>query len=137
MHLATPIALVALLAPAAASAQYRDLDTAVSRLQQGFGGGDVDAIMAGVGQGQQVTLQFPGLSDRQGAFGRDQAAYVLDDLLSRVEPQGLELLGKKANRAKGEVLVTARWTIAGGSRELYITLRQSGDQWAVVAIRSA
>ena len=132
-----PIAFVALFMPAAASAQYRDLDAALAGLERGFGGGDVDAIISGIGSGDQVLLQFPGLADRSGFFGRDQAAYLLDGLFNKTRPAGFALLSTKANRAKGEVQVIARWEIAGGPRELYITLKQRSGKWAIASVRSA
>src|SRR5688572_31859627 len=73
MKLWTRIAFVMLFIPLVAQAQFRDLDAAMSNLERGFGGGDVDAIVSGIGADAQVQLQFPGLADKDGFFGRDQA----------------------------------------------------------------
>jgi hypothetical protein len=137
MKLATTIALVALFLPTVASAQYRDLDAALSNLERGFGSGDVDAITSGVSDDGQVQLQFPGLSDQSGLFGRDQAAYLLDGLFYQVKPSGFELVSYRGVRAEGQYYITARWHVADGLRDLYITLKRTDDRWEVVSIRSA
>src|SRR3954454_11242150 len=96
MKLWARIALVMTLAfPVAAMAQYKDLDTAMSSLGRGFGSGDAQAIIAGVADGDQVMLQFPGLVDQSGFFGRDQAAYLLDGLFNKTRPSGFEPDGVK------------------------------------------
>ena len=136
MKLATRIALVLLFVPIVASAQFRDLDSAMSNLERGFGGGDVDAIVAGIGADDQVMLQFPGLVDKSGFYGRDQAAYLLDGLFNKVKPSGFERVSVKGQRAEGQHHITARWTISGGDRDLYITLQQKGDRYSIVSIRS-
>ena len=41
----TRIAIVLMFVPIVASAQFRDLDAAMSNLERGFGGGNVDAIV--------------------------------------------------------------------------------------------
>ena len=79
-----------LLVPVVDSAQFSDLDSAMSNLERGFGSGDVEAIVAGIGADDQVMLQFPGLADKSGSFGRDQAAYFLDGLFNKVKPSGFE-----------------------------------------------
>src|SRR5690349_6582732 len=79
MKIWTRFALVLLFVPAVvASAQFRDLDAAMSNLERGFGSADVDAIVSGIGSDEQVMLQFPGLVEKSVFFGRDQAAYLLD-----------------------------------------------------------
>ena len=138
MKLATRIALVLLFVPIVASAQFRDLDSAMSNLERGFGGGDVDAIVAGMGADDQVMLQFPGLVEtKSGFYGRDQAAYLLDSLFNKVKPSGFERVSVKGQRAEGQHHITARWTISGGDRDLYITLQQKDGRWAVASVRSA
>ena len=136
MKLATRIALVMLFVPIVASAQFRDLDSAMSNLERGFGSGDVDAIVSGIGADDQVMLQFPGLVDKSGFYGRDQAAYLLDGLFNKVKPTGFERVSVRGQRAEGQHHITARWTISGGDRDLYITLQQKGDRYSIVSIRS-
>ncbi|HYC58000.1 MAG TPA: hypothetical protein VEK79_00375 [Thermoanaerobaculia bacterium] len=134
----TRIAIVMLFIPLVAQAQFRDLDTAMTNLERGFGGGDVDAIVSGISADGQVQLQFPGLADKDGFFGRDQAAYLLDGLFNKVKPNGFERLSAKGARSEGQYHIKARWSTAAGARDLYITLQQQKDQrYVVVSIRSA
>ena len=135
-HFTRIAAIVLLFVPLVASAQFRDLDAAMSNLERGFGDGDVDAIVSGIGADEQVMLQFPGLADKSGYFGRDQAAYLLDGLFNKVKPSGFERLSVRGQRAEGQHHIKARWTINDGSRELYITLQQKGDRYSIVSIRS-
>jgi hypothetical protein len=141
MKLWTKVAFVLLFVPLVASAQFKDLDAAVSNLNRGFGSGDVQAIVAGIGDGEQVMLQFPGLVEQSGFFGRDQAAYVLDGLFNKVKPSEFQQLKARKVSAEGQYHITARWSIQTGggaeTRDLYITLRSKGDRWSVVSIRSA
>jgi len=136
MKIWTRFAFVLLFVPVVASAQFRDLDAAMSSLERGFGGGAVDAIVSGIGSDEQVMLQFPGLVDKSGFFGRDQAAYLLDGLFNKVKPTGFERVSVKGQRAEGQHHIKARWTIDGGTRDLYITLQQKGDRYSVVSVRS-
>ena len=135
-HLTRIAAVVLMFVPLVASAQFRDLDAAMSNLERGFGGGDVDAIVSGMDSDEQVMLQFPGLADKSGFFGRDQAAYLLDGLFNKVKPSGFEPVSARGQRAEGQHHIKARWTINDGERDLYITLKQNGDRWSVVSIRS-
>lgn len=137
MRLWTRLAFVMLFVPLVASAQFRDLDAAMSNLERGFGSGDVDAIVAGIGADSQVQLQFPGLADKDGFFGRDQAAYLLDGLFNRVKPTGFERVSAKGARAEGQYHIKGRWATASGERDLYITLQQRDGRWTVVSVRSA
>jgi hypothetical protein len=136
MKVWTRFAFVLLFVPVVASAQFRDLDTAMSNLERGFGSGDVDAIVSGISGGEKVMLQFPGLSDQSGFFGRDQAAYLLDSLFNKVKPSGFERVSARGVRAQGQYHITAKWNIADGPRDLYITLQQTDGKWAVVSVRS-
>ena len=137
MRLWTRFAFVLLFVPLVASAQFRDLDAAMSNLERGFGGGDVDAIVSGIGSDEQVMLQVPGLADKSGFFGRDQAAYLLDGLFNKVKPSGFERVSVRGQRAEGQHHIKARWTLEGGTtRDLYITLQQKGDRYSVVSVRS-
>ena len=137
MRVWTRIAIVMLFVPLAASAQFRDLDTAMSNLEQGFGNGDVGAIVSGISADEQVMLQFPGLVYKDGFFGRDQAAYLLDGLFNKVRPSGFERVSARGARAEGQYHIKARWSINGGERDLYITLKQKSDRWSIVSVRSA
>ena len=135
------MALSLMLFPVIASAQFKDLDTAMSSLSRGFKGGDAQAIVSGIGDGDQVMLQFPGLVEQSGFFGRDQAAYLLDGLFGKVRPSAFEQRSARKVSAEGQYHITASWTIQNNgkpeARELYITLRNKGDHWSVVSIRSA
>ena len=141
MRIWTKVAFVLLFVPLVASAQFRDLDAASSNLQRGFGSGDVQAIVTGIGDGEQVMLQFPGLTEQSGFFGRDQAAYLLDGLFNKVDPSGFEVVSAKKVSAENQYHITARWTVKGGNgsenRDLYITLRNKSDRWSVASVRSA
>jgi hypothetical protein len=138
MKLWTRFAVVMLFIPIVASAQFRDLDAAMSNLERGFGGGDVSAIVSGIGADAQVQLQFPGLADKDGFFGRDQAAYLLDGLFNKVKPSGFERVSARGARSEGQYHIKGRWTTAAGVRDLYITLQQQKDgRYSVVSVRSA
>jgi hypothetical protein len=135
------MAFLLVFVPLVASAQFRNLDVALSNLTRGFGSGDPQAIVAGMATGDKVMLQFPGLIDQSGFFGRDQAAYLLDGLFSKVHPSAFEQKDAKKKSAEAQYHITGTWTIQNGgkpeTRELYITLGTKGDQWSVVSIRSA
>jgi hypothetical protein len=141
MRLWTKIAFVLLFVPLVASAQFKDLDAAMSNLNRGFGSGDVQAIVAGIGDGEQIMMQFPGLSDKSGFFGKDQAAYLLDSLFNKAKPTSFEPTSSKKVSAEGQYYITARWTVddAGKAetRDLYITLRNKNDRWSIASVRSA
>jgi len=141
MRLPMKMAFLLLFVPLVASAQFRNLDVALSNLTRGFSTGDPQAIVAGMATGDQVMLQFPGLVEQNGFFGRDQAAYLLDGLFGKVHPSAFEQQNAKKVSAEAQYHITGAWTIQNGgkpeTRELYITLRNSGDQWSVVSIRSA
>src|SRR5262245_3732161 len=117
-------AVVALGMPVIASAQYKDLDTALSNLGRGFGSGDTQAIVAGMtdGDGEKVELQFPGLIQQGGFYGRDQATYVLEQLFAKAKPTGFEQRSARKVSSEGQYHITGEWEVAGGARELYITL---------------
>ena len=142
MRLITRFAMVltVVLTPLVASAQYKDLDVAIENLNRGFGSGDAQAVVSGIASGDQVQLQFPGLIDQNGFFGRDQAAYLLDGLFNKVKPVSFERLSARKVSAEGQYHITARWTIqiAGKpeARDLYITLRNKNNTWSVVSVRS-
>jgi hypothetical protein len=142
MRLWSKIAIVLAFVPLIASAQY-DLDVALSNLTRGFGGGDPQAIVAGIADGDQVMLQFPGLIQQSGSntYGRDQAAYLLDGLFGKVHPTSFEQESAKKVSAEGQYHITGTWTIQNAgkneNRELYITLHNKNDRWSILSIRSA
>jgi hypothetical protein len=137
MKLWTKMAFLLLFVPLVASAQFKDLDAAMSNLTRGFGNGDVQAIVAGIGDGEQVMLEFPGMVDKRGFFGRDQAVYLLDELFNKAKPTGFEQLRARKVSAEGQYHITARWGVESGDRELYITLREKDDRWSIASVRSA
>ena len=143
MRLWSKTAIILAFVPLIASAQYKDLDVALSNLTRGFGGGDPQAIVSGIADGDQVMLQFPGLIQQSGSnvYGRDQAAYLLDGLFGKVHPTSFEQETARKVSAEGQYHITGTWTIqnAGKSenRELYITLHNKNDRWSILSIRSA
>ncbi len=142
MKLWSRIAFVLAFVPLVASAQYKDLDVALSNLTRGFGSGDPQAIVSGIADGDKVMLQFPGLMAQSGTnfYGRDQVAYLLDGLFNKVNPSGFEQQSARKNSAEGQYYIDGLWTIenAGKSetRELYITLQNKNDKWSIVSIRA-
>lgn len=140
MRLWSRIALVLALVPLVASAQFSDLDAALQNLTRGFGSGDPQAIVAGVSAGDKVMLQFPGLINESGFYGRDQVAYLLDGLFSKVHPSAFEQQKARKESAEGQYQITALWTIQINgkpeARDLYITLKKQGEKWAVTSVRS-
>ena len=135
-------AMVLAFVPVIASAQFKDLDVAMSNLQRGFGSGDPQAIVAGMAGDDQVQLQFPGLIDQSGFFGRDQATYVLDSLFNKVKPSGFDTKSARKVSAEGQYHLVANWAIktavGAENRDLYITLRQKPDgRWSIASVRSA
>ena len=141
MRLRTKLAFVLLFVPLVASAQYRDLDVAMANLSRGFGSEDVQAIVAGVADGEQIQLQFPGIVEQSGFFGRDQAALMLDAIFNRVEATGFEEVSTRKQTAENQYHITARWTVKvdgrAQTRDLYITLRQKADRWSIASVRAA
>jgi hypothetical protein len=135
-------AMVLAFVPVIASAQFKDLDVAMSNLQRGFGSGDPQAIVTGMAGDDQVQLQFPGLIDQSGFFGRDQATYVLDSLFNKVKPSGFDTKSARKVSAEGQYHLVANWAIktavGAENRDLYITLRQKPDgRWSIASVRSA
>ncbi len=134
------MALVVLLLPLSASAQYKDLDQALGELTHGFGGGDAGAIVAGIGGSDQVLLQFPGLVEQTGSFGHDQAQLLLDGLFNKVKPTAFEQSSARKVSAEGQYHIQGKWTIqvAGKPqvRDLYITLQSKGDKWSLLSVQS-
>lgn len=128
---------VALCVPVSVSAQYRDLDTALSDLVRGFGDGDTQAIIAGMAEDDKVQLQFPGLITQSGFFGRDQATYILEQLFAKAKPTGFVQQHVEKVSTEAQYQIVGQWTVAGGARTLYITLRNKSDKWSIVSLKSA
>lgn len=136
------VLMMVLALPSIAAAQgFKDLDAALAAVSRGFERGETQAIVGGLGDGDQVMLQFPGLVSQSGFFGRDQAAYLLDELFRKAQPRGFEQVSARKVSAEGQYHITANWTIARGGeterRELYITLRNKNDRWSIASVRSA
>ena len=142
MKLWSRIAIALAFVPLIASAQYKDLDTALSNLTRGFGGGDTQSIVSGIADGEKVQLQFPGLVQTSGSdfYGRDQAAYLLDGLFGKVHPTAFEQQNLKKVSSEGQYHISARWVVQVSgkpeTRDLYITLRNNKDYWSVASVRS-
>jgi hypothetical protein len=128
--------------PLAALAQgFGDLDQATANLSRGFGGGEARAIVAGLGESDKVQLQFPGLIDETGFFGRDQASYMLEKLFRNVSPSGYARKRERGVKAENQFRIEADWTISREGRTevvpLYLTLQKNGERWVLVSARSA
>lgn len=135
------VALALLVAPVAVFADgFKDLDTAMAAISRGFERGDSQALAAGIGDGDQVMLQFPGLTDKSGFFGRDQATYLLDEVFQKAHPVRFQQERAFKVSAENQYNITGSWTIKVGDRseerEVYITLRGKGKQWSVASIRA-
>jgi len=138
-RISTLAILIAIVSAPLAAQGFKDLDTAVASVSRGMERGEGDSIVAGVTD--QVQLQFPGLIKESGFFGRDQAAYLLDELFKSVLPSRLEDVSARKVSAQGQYHITANWTIrpagAEETREVYITLQNRDDRWSVASIRSS
>ncbi len=133
--------LLAALPMAALAQGYSDLDQATANLSRGFGSGEARPIVAGLGESDKVQLQFPGLIDETGFFGRDQASYMLEKLFSAVSPSGYARKRDRRVTAEDQFRIEADWTITrDGKAEvvpLYLTLQKNGERWMLVSARSA
>ena len=140
MRLWTKMALLLLFVPLVASAQFKDLDTAMSNLNRGFGSGDVQAIVAGIGDSDQVQLDFRGLIDKSGYFGKDQVALLLDSLFDKAKPTDFQPTSSRGGSSGGQYQVRANWTVnVGGksqTRNLYIILQKKADHWSIASVQS-
>lgn len=141
MKILKAVLVVMMIFPAAAWAQYKDLDAAVSGLQRGFERGETQPVIEGIAASDQVMLNFPGLVSKSGPFGRDQASYLLDELFNKSNPSGFQVVSARKVSAEGQYHINAKWTVTVGGktadRDLYITLRNKDDRWAIVSITSA
>jgi len=120
---------------------YSDLDNALNAISRGFGSGDSASIVAGIDESDKIELSFPGLVDRSGFFGPDQAGLVLDDLFERTSPTGFEQTSARKVSAQKQYHVTGNWQIGPGgrseTREVYIILQNKGTSWSIISIRTA
>lgn len=136
------VVMALMFLPALGWAQgYRNLDDAVASLGRGFGGGDAQAIVAGVGEGDQVMLSFPGLVEESGGFfGRDQASYLLENLFKKAKPVDFEQVSARKDSSSGQYNINANWKVDRDGKsetlDLYIVLRNKNGRWSVVSIRS-
>lgn len=137
------MAVILLALPLVASAQgFKDLDAALAGLSRGFARGESPAILSGMAGSDKAELNFPGLVEKEGFFGKDQAAYLLDELFQKAKPADFESGNIRKVSAEKLYNITATWTIqpAGKAeqRELYITLRSNKEGlWSIVSIKSA
>ena len=136
MRLAMKLGFLLLFVPLVASAQFRDLDTAMSNLNKGFGGGDVSSIVSGIGSGEQVNLDFRTLTSQTNTYyGRDQAYLFLQDVFKKAAPSNFEPVSSRKNSAEGLYNITAKWTVNSGTHDLYVTLRANkNDGWSIASV---
>ncbi len=142
MKNALAISLVLALVPFAAMAgAYSNLDNALSAINSGFEKGQSGPLVSGIDDGDKIELQFPGLIERTGFFGPDQAAYVLDEVFKKASPSGFEQVSARKVSAQKQYHITGNWKISPGGaveqREVYIILQSKGDRWSIISIRSA
>jgi hypothetical protein len=133
--------LMAALPLAGLAQGFGDLDQAAANLSRGFGGGEARAVVAGLGESDKVQLQFPGLIDETGFFGRDQASYMLEKLFRNASPSGYARKRERSVKAENQFRIEADWTISRDGRTevvpLYLTLQKNGERWVLVSARSA
>ena len=132
--------LVAALPLATVAQGFEDLDQATANLSRGFGGGEARAVVAGLGESDKVQLQFPGLIEETGFFGRDQASYMLEKLFNAVKPSGYTRVRDRKVGAENQYRIEANWTITREGRSevvpLHLTLQLNGERWVLVSARS-
>ncbi|MBI2212661.1 MAG: DUF4783 domain-containing protein [Acidobacteria bacterium] len=131
-----------LLVPAVAFAGgYGDLDNALTAIGSALEKGDSGPLVAGIGDGDKIELQFPGLAERSGFFGPDQAALVLNDVFRKAAPTGFEQNSARKVSAEKQYHIKGSWTInPGGSpedRDVYVILQEKGARWSIISIRAA
>ena len=142
MKMPKAVVIALMFLPALLWAQgYRNLDDAVTSLSRGFGGGDAQAIVAGIAEGDQVMLSFPGLVEESGGFfGRDQASYLLENLFKKAKPVDFEQVSARKDSSSGQYNINANWKVERDGKsetlDLYIVLRNKSGRWSVVSIRS-
>lgn len=130
------------LAPVVAFAGgYGDLDNAMTAIGSALEKGDSGPLVAGIGDGDKIELQFPGLAERSGFFGPDQAALVLDDVFRKASPSGFEQNSARKVSAEKQYHIKGSWKISPGGaseeREVYVILQEKSGRWSIISIRSA
>jgi hypothetical protein len=134
------VALLLLSAPAFAGG-YSDLDNALTAINSGLEKGDSSPLVAGIGDGEKIELQFPGLAERSGFFGPDQAAMLLNDVFRKASPSAFEQNSARKVSAEKQYHIKGSWTISpGGSpeeRDVYVILQEKDGRWSIISIRSA
>ena len=138
----TAIAFALILAPVVAFAGgYGDLDNAMTAIGSALEKGDSGPLVAGIGDGDKIELQFPGLAERSGFFGPDQAALVLDDVFRKASPSGFEQNSARKVSAEKQYHIKGSWRISPGGaseeREVYVILQEKGPRWSIISIRLA
>ena len=134
----TRIAFVMLFVPLVASAQFRDLDAAMSNLERGFGSGDVDAIVSGIGADEQVSCSSRGSIDKRRLLRPRSGRVSARRALQQGQADRLRARQRRGPRAEGQYHIKARWSIGGRrARPLHHAARRSDARWIVVSIRSA
>ncbi len=136
------LSFVLLLVPVVAFAGgYGDLDNALTAIGSALEKGDSGPLVAGIGDGDKIELQFPGLAERSGFLGPDQAALVLDDVFRKAKPSAFERNSARKVSAEKQYHIKGSWTISPGGaseeREVYVILQEKGDRWSIISIRSA
>ncbi|MCM2313567.1 MAG: DUF4783 domain-containing protein [Thermoanaerobaculia bacterium] len=139
---AIAVAFALILAPVAAFAGgYGDLDNAMTAIGSALEKGDSGPLVAGIGDGDKIELQFPGLAERSGFFGPDQAALVLDDVFRKASPSGFEQNSARKVSAEKQYHIKGSWRISPGGaseeREVYVILQEKSGRWSIISIRSA
>ena len=142
MKNAVVLTLTLLLAPVAAFAGgYGDLDNAMTAIGSALEKGESGPLVSGIGDGDKIELQFPGLTERTGFFGPDQAALVLGDVFRKASPSGFEQNSARKVSAEKQYHIKGIWTISpGGSpeeRDVYVILQEKDGRWSIISIRSA
>lgn len=139
---AIAVVFALILAPVAAFAGgYGDLDNAMTAIGSALEKGDSGPLVAGIGDGDKIELQFPGLAERSGFFGPDQAALVLDDVFRKASPSGFEQNSARKVSAEKQYHIKGSWRISPGGaseeREVYVILQEKSGRWSIISIRSA
>lgn len=120
---------------------YGDLDNAMTAIGSALEKGDSGPLVAGIGDGDKIELQFPGLAERSGFFGPDQAALVLDDVFRKASPSGFEQNSARKVSAEKQYHIKGSWKISPGGaseeREVYVILQEKSGRWSIISIRSA
>lgn len=139
---AAVVCFALLFAPVAAFAGgYGDLDNAMTAIGSALEKGESGPLIAGIGDGDKIELQFPGLAERSGFFGPDQAALVLNDVFRKASPTGFEQNSARKVSAEKQYHIKGSWKISPGGaseeRDVYVILQEKGARWSIISIRSA